>query len=70
MVWYVWCFSSEEVFGKEPDKGVMNLPSKNLLRLAGNLKESINAVATMAIFRALIVVLHGRYRTRAVVAKN
>ena len=38
----------------------MNLPSKNLRRLPGNLDGSINAVATMAIFRALIFVLHGR----------
>jgi hypothetical protein len=30
VVWYAYCFSSGEVFGKERDKGVMNLPSENL----------------------------------------
>jgi hypothetical protein len=29
-VWYAYCFSSGDVLGKERDRGVMNLPSKNI----------------------------------------
>jgi hypothetical protein len=31
VVWYAYCFSSGDVFGKERDRGVMNLPSESSL---------------------------------------
>ncbi len=54
------CFSSEDLFGKEQDKGVMNLPSKKVCRLAGCLKEFNQCHHTMGELRALIFLLHGR----------
>jgi hypothetical protein len=55
--WYACCFSSEDLLGKERDKGVMNLPSKKVRRLAGRLKEFNRCRHTMGELRALIFLL-------------
>jgi hypothetical protein len=58
--WYACCFSSEDLFGKEQDKGVMNLPSKKVCQLAGRLKEFNQCRHTMGELQVLIFLLHGR----------
>jgi hypothetical protein len=58
--WYACCFSSEDLFGKEQDKGIMNLPSKKVCQLAGRLKKFNQSHRTMGELRALIFLLRGR----------
>jgi hypothetical protein len=58
--WYACCFLLEDLFGKEQDKGVMNLPSKKVRRLTGCLKEFNQCRHTMGELQALIFLLHRR----------
>jgi hypothetical protein len=70
VVWYAYCFSSSDHFGKERDKEVMNLPSKKVGRLPGNLEEFQLKPLHYGNISSVDCCIAWKISTRAVLAKN
>jgi hypothetical protein len=64
------CFSSSDNFRKEREKEVMNLPSKNVQRLPGNLKEFQSTPSHDGNISSIDFCIARKMSTRAVVTKK
>ena len=69
-MWYAWCFSSSDLFGKEQDKEEMNLPLKKVRRLPGNLEGINRRCRDDGNISSVYFCIARKTSTRALAAKN